>query len=76
MLRLALSAFALAGVLATAQPAFADPLAASDRAQATAPATEQPALLPGGQTWSPSTDVTVPTSAGASKDVPVGFGWG
>jgi hypothetical protein len=45
MLRSALSAVFLAGVLAMAQPALADPLAAaaSDHAQAAAAATEQSA---------------------------------
>ena len=45
MLRFALSAVALVGVLAVAQPVFADPLTAtaSDHAQAAAPAIEQPA---------------------------------
>jgi hypothetical protein len=64
MLRFALSAVALVGVLAVAQPVFADPLTAtaSDYAQTAADAIEQPA-------WSWSSD------APASADVlvePVG----
>jgi hypothetical protein len=45
MLRFALSAVTLVGVLAVAQPVFADPLAATafDHAQAAAAAIEQPA---------------------------------
>jgi hypothetical protein len=66
MLRLVLSAVALAGVLATAQPAIADPLAAAASDHAQVAATEQAA--------SPA-----PPAANAEhgKDViPVGFGWG
>jgi hypothetical protein len=64
MLRSVLSAVALAGVLATVQPAFADPLVAttSDHSQAAAAATvEQPA----------------PTAPVSSRSpAPAGFGWG
>jgi hypothetical protein len=73
MLRSVLSAIALAGVLAIAQPAFADPLAAtaSDHAQA-APAAETPSPRATAQSSSDATPVAV----GHVKDVPVGFGWG
>jgi hypothetical protein len=56
MLRSALSAVLLAGVLAVVQPTFADPITAtaSDHVQAAAAATEQPAPLP------------VPTACGGS----------
>jgi hypothetical protein len=67
MLRFVLSAVALAGVLLTTQPSFADalPAATSDHVQTTAAATaEQPAPPVSG--WSPSSDATAP----------VGFGWG
>ena len=76
MLRFALSAVALVGVLAVAQPVFADPLAAtaSDHAQAAAAAIEQPTSpIP---VWSSSSDAPA-TSAGPGKNVaPAGFGWG
>ena len=75
MLRSIISAVALAGVLATALPAFADPLAAtaSDHAQAAAPATEQPATARS----SPSDEQAPATNWPPRKDiVPVGFGWG
>jgi hypothetical protein len=78
MLRLVLSAVALAGVLAMAQPAFADALAATtyDRAQAAAPVTEQPAPPAPAARPSPS-DASAPASAGLGTDIiPVGFGWG
>jgi hypothetical protein len=75
MLRFALSAVALAGVLAVAQPVFADPLAAtaSDHAKAAAAAMEQPASpVPA---WSSSSDAPA-TSAGLGKNTaPAGFGW-
>lgn len=78
MLRSFISAVALAGVLATAQPSFAEPLAATatDQAQAAAPATEQPAPPAVGQ--SSSSDATTRASAWPPhKDIiPVGFGWG
>ena len=67
MLRLILSAVALAGVLVTAHPSFAGPLpaATSDYVQpVAAAATEQPAPSPAA--WSPSSDATAP----------VGLGWG
>ncbi len=74
MLRSILSAVALAAVLATGAPAFADPLdaSASDHTQATAAATQQP--TPSVPASSRSSDVSAPASA---KDFsPVGFGWG
>jgi hypothetical protein len=77
MLRFALPAMALAGILVTALPAFADPLGASvsDHAQAAAPATEQP--TPPALAQSASSDATVPASVGLGKNIiPVGFGWG
>jgi hypothetical protein len=77
MLRLVLSAVALAGVLVTAQPTFADPLpvTASDHAQAAASAPEQPA--PPASTKVGSPDAPAPTNAGLGKGVIfVGFGWG
>ena len=66
MLRFTFSAVALAAVLMTTHPSFADPLpaATSDYVQAAAGAAEQPAPSPAA--WSPSSDVTAP----------VGFGWG
>lgn len=66
MLRLALSAVALAGVPETLRPVFADPLAAaaSDRAPATATAFEQPATL----TWSWSPDAPAPAAASVCPD--------
>jgi hypothetical protein len=75
MLRFALPAVALVGVLAMAQPVFADPLAAtvSDHAQAAA-AIEQPASP--APAWSSSSDAPA-TSARFGKNVaPAGFGWG
>ena len=67
MLRLILSAIALAGVLVTAHPSFAElqPAATFDYVQpVAAAAAEQPA--PSAAAWSPSSDVTAP----------VGLGWG
>jgi hypothetical protein len=63
MFRFALSAVALAAVLVTTHPSFADPLpaATSDYVQAAAAASEQPPAA-----WSPSSDVAAP----------VGPGWG
>jgi hypothetical protein len=78
MLRFVLSAVALAGVLATAPAAFADPLAvtASDHAEAVAPTQEQ-AALPAPAAWPSPSDATAPASAGRDKDIaPVGPGWG
>jgi hypothetical protein len=74
MLRSILSAVALAAVLATVNPAFADPLnaTASDHSQAAAAATQQP--IPSAPTSSGSLDVSAPASAKDSS--PVGFGWG
>jgi hypothetical protein len=77
MLRLIFSAIALAGVLETAQPAFADPFAstAADFAQTAASAAAQPA--PKAPTGSSSSDATAPTSAVRDLDIAsVGFGWG
>jgi hypothetical protein len=73
MLRSVLSAVALAAILATVHPAFADPLEAmaSDHSQAAAAATQQVTPVPAS---SGSSDTTAPASA---KDFsPVGFGWG
>jgi hypothetical protein len=78
MVRLILSAVALAGFLATAHPGLADPVApvAPEQTRATtAAATEQPAPPPSAR--SSSLDATAPVSAGLGKGViPVGFGWG
>ncbi len=67
MFRFLISAIALAGVLATAQPVFADPLATTpdhaDRAQAAA-GTEQVAAPGPASSWSSDTMA------------PVGMGWG
>jgi hypothetical protein len=67
MLRSILSAVALAGLIAVAHPAFADPLAATpaDHAQPAAAATQQPAA-------------PAPASSTRSLDgpAPAGFGWG
>jgi hypothetical protein len=76
MLRFALPAVALVGVLAMAQPVFADPLAAtaSDHAEAAAAAIEQPASP--APAWSSSSDAPA-TSARLGKNIaPAGFGWG
>ncbi len=75
MLRLVLSAIALATVIAMAHPAAADPRAAtaSEHVAVAAPAAEQTA--PAAPVWSPS-GVSAPTTADRNKDVPVGFGWG
>jgi hypothetical protein len=78
MLRLALSTVALAGVLAMAQPVFADPLAAtaSDHAQPVAAAMEQQPTSPT-PAWSSSWDAPAATSARPGKNIaPAGFGWG
>jgi hypothetical protein len=77
MVRLILSAVALAGFFATARPGLADPVApvAPEQTQATTAATEQPA--PPASARSSSLDATATVSAGLGKDViPVGFGWG
>jgi hypothetical protein len=70
MLRLALFAIALAGVVATTQPSFAGSSDAttSDRAQAAEVAAKEQAASPA-PTWSSS-----PSSS--PSDAPVGFGWG
>jgi hypothetical protein len=91
MLRFFFPALALAGVLAAAQPCFADP--AFDRVQAAAaseqaspePATPwssdaaipatQPASSEGASSW--SSDAAAQSAAGTEfKAAPVGFGWG
>ena len=67
MLRSIFSAVAIAGLIAVAHPAFADPLAATpaEHAQPAAAATQQPT--------SPA-----PVSSPRSLDAPApaGFGWG
>jgi hypothetical protein len=64
MLRFALSAVALAAVLATTHASFADAPRAttSDYIQAAAAASEQPA--PSAAAWSPASDVTAPVGLG------------
>jgi hypothetical protein len=64
MLRSTLSAVFLAGVFAMAQPAFADPVAATgaNQVQAAAAETEQP--------------VPAASVVGDKNAIPVGFGWG
>jgi hypothetical protein len=78
MLRFVLSAIALAGVLVTAQPTFADALAATtsgDHAQAAAPEREQAARPAAARASSP--DTMAPANSELGKGViPVGFGWG
>jgi hypothetical protein len=68
MLRFALSAVALAAVLVTTHPSFADPLPAANsdhaQAQAAVATTEQP--TPSANTRAPLSDAMAP----------VGFGWG
>jgi hypothetical protein len=66
MFRFVFSAVALAGVLATAHPVFADRVTAttSDPAHAAAAATEQP------------TPLLVPAMSGERGTAPAGFGWG
>jgi hypothetical protein len=70
MLRFALSAMALAGILATTFPAFADAptaAAASDHSQAAAATTAPPApAAPGRSSGAPEPD----------DFIPVGLGWG
>jgi hypothetical protein len=69
MFRFVLSAVALAGVLATAHPVFADRVAA-DPAQAAAAVTQQaPVSL-----W--SSDATAPATGLGKNVAPAGFGWG
>ncbi len=73
MLRSVLSTVALAAVLATAHPAFADPLEtmASDQSQAAAAAAQQATPVPAS---SAGAVIIVPAS---TKDFsPVGSGWG
>ena len=67
MFRSILSAVALAGLIAVAHPAFADPLAAtaSDHAQPAAAATQQPASP------APATPLR-----SLDSPAPAGFGWG
>ena len=76
MLRLVLSAVALAGVPETVRPVFADPLAetASDRGQAAAAAVEQPPA----PTWSWPSDLVAPAAASVRPDkviAPAGWIW-
>ena len=76
MLRLVLSAVALAGVPETVRPVFADPLAvtASDDTRAAATAIKQP---PAPQ-WSSSSDITAPAAASVGLDkniAPAGWIW-
>jgi hypothetical protein len=73
MLRFVIFA-ALAGVLATVQPAFADPLGVPDQAQAAAAVTEQPASPAPASSW--SVDTTAPAANAERGKAPVGFGWG
>jgi hypothetical protein len=70
MLRLALFAVALAGMVATAQPSFAGSSDAttSDRAQAAEVAAKEQAASPA-PAWSSSL-------SSSPSDAPVGFGWG
>jgi hypothetical protein len=76
MLRFALSAAALAALLAMAPAAFADPQAPSapDQAYAAAKAMDQAA--PPSTPAASSQDGTGPARPATGKDVPVGFGWG
>jgi hypothetical protein len=76
MLRLVLSAVALAGVAETVRPLFADPLAAtaSNRAQVAAAAVEQPPA----PTWSWSSDSVALAAASVGPDrniAPAGWIW-
>jgi hypothetical protein len=73
MLRFALSAVALVGVLAVAQPVFAD-ATASDHAQAAAAAIEQPASP--APAWSSSSDAPAASAGLGKNNAPAGFGWG
>jgi hypothetical protein len=71
MLRLIHSAVALAGMLVTARPSFADPLpvAPSNYVQlVAAAAAEQPA--PSAAAWSLSSDATAPAGLGLSAGLP------
>jgi hypothetical protein len=74
MLRIALSAVVLAGILATAHPVLADPLAATapDQVLDAASATERPVPAPASF---PSPDAPESENSGLGK-APVGFGWG
>jgi hypothetical protein len=77
MLRIALSAVALIGALATAQVAFADPPAATapHHGLAATAATQQSG--PPEPASSSSSSAPTPANAGLGKDsIPVGFGWG
>jgi len=79
MLRFVMSAMALAGVLATALPATADPLAAtaSDHAKAAAPADQQSAAPVASRSSSLDAAEPAPSNARFGKDIiPIGFGWG
>jgi hypothetical protein len=77
MFRFALSVVALAGALAAAHPALADPLAAkaTDHTQAAMPATEHPA--PPAPARASSPDEPAPATTDRGKNIIfVGFGWG
>jgi hypothetical protein len=70
MLRSALSALALAGLLAAAYPVLADPVL--DHAQASAAGQEVVPSAPA----SPLGLSSQPASGERVNEVPVGFGWG
>jgi hypothetical protein len=77
MLRLVLSAVALAGVLAAAHTASADPLAATaaDQTRAVASSPRQPA--PPVPALASSPDAPAPANGGLGKNIIfVGSGWG
>ena len=75
MLRLVLSAIALAIVLATAHPAAADPRAATASEHVRGCGTRGGADGTIG-TCLVAVGCVAPTTADRNKDVPVGFGWG
>jgi hypothetical protein len=77
MLHSVLSAIALAGVLAAAHPALADPAVATaaGQTQPAAPSPEQPA--PPAPARTPSPDAPAPAGAGLGRNIIfAGFGWG
>jgi hypothetical protein len=77
MLRFIFSAIALAGVLGAAQPAFADPFAATAANFAETGTSAATQSAPTAATLSSSSDATAPTSAVHDLDIAsVGFGWG
>jgi len=73
MLRFVLFAFALATILVTGRPVFADPveIMACDHGQAAAAATQQATPVPAS---SGAPETTAPATGKDSS--PVGFGWG